>query len=66
MVIMQGDNIEKFSIATCIYVFRMILTISSDYLPKRYIIGENDEEDVSSYTVTLRKRAYTGNRKRKR
>jgi hypothetical protein len=46
---------------------KLKVKISSDYFPKqRYLIGENDEEDVRSYIVTLRKREDTGNRKRKR
>jgi hypothetical protein len=45
----------------------MILSINSDYFPRQYyLIGLNDEEDVNSHSVALRKREDTGNRKHKR
>jgi hypothetical protein len=45
----------------------MILSISSDYFHRQhYLIGLDDEEDVSSHSVTLRKREVIGNRKWKR
>ena len=49
------------------YTTYMVLSISSDYFPRQhYLIGLNDEVDVSSHAVTLKKREDTGNRKRKR
>jgi hypothetical protein len=46
----------------------MILSISSDYFPRQhYLIGlDDEEEEVSSHPVALRKREDIGNRKRKR
>jgi hypothetical protein len=62
-VVPRGIILDSFPYATF-----MIISISSDYFPRQhYLIGLDDEEEyVSSHSVTLREREDIGNRKRKR